>query len=192
MLPIPLKDFCPPRDTSPMPYWASAPYGSCAPDSEYELMTVEANDEATIAQLGKYDTNLIASVGGWNFPSHYFSEMVSTKANRAKFIASAKTFLTSHGFKGIDIDWEYPCSKPRTAEVEITCSMFRTVEDKGSRCDSTRHDGENFVAFLKELREGLGDDMQITVASQAGDENARNMKIGKESSQYVDAWHVMT
>ena len=35
-----------------------------------------------------------ASIGGWNFPSHYFFVTVSTQDKRAKFITSAKDFLT--------------------------------------------------------------------------------------------------
>jgi hypothetical protein len=62
--------FCPPAGTSPMPYWAVSPYGSCTDDSEFQLMTVESNDEASLQTLtGFKGTKVIASIGGWNFPS---------------------------------------------------------------------------------------------------------------------------
>jgi GH18 family chitinase len=35
-----------------------------------------------------------------------FSDMVSTKANRAAFIKSLMTFMDTYGFQGADIDWE--------------------------------------------------------------------------------------
>jgi hypothetical protein len=35
-----------------------------------------------------------------------FSDMVSTQANRAKFIASLKQFMLTYNFDGVDLDWE--------------------------------------------------------------------------------------
>jgi len=131
---------------------------------------------------------VIASIGGWNFPSAYFSKMVSTSESRSKFISAAKAFLSQHGFAGIDIDWEFPCSPPRDDPVKITCENFRHVSDAGGNCPA---DTTNLVSFLKELRAGLGDDMHISVASQAGEKNWLNMGL-KEASPYVDLWNVMS
>jgi len=86
--------FCPPAGVT-MPYWGKAPYGSCSDSTEYHLMTLEKNDPASIKTLTSDGFKVVASIGGWNFPSHYFSQMVSTKTNRAKFITNAKSFLTS-------------------------------------------------------------------------------------------------
>jgi len=184
--------FCPPSGTTPMPYWAVAPFGSCTDDTEYQLITVESKDEAFIESMMSYQSNttkIVASIGGWNFPSYYFSQMVASAESRSKFIASAKATLSKFKFSGIDIDWEFPCSPPRSAEVEITCSKFRTVSDLGGKCPD---DSNNFATFLAELREGLGDEMIITVASQAGLTNAKNQGINAETSKLVDAWHIMT
>ena len=153
-------------------------------------MTVESNDAASMSTMvGFNSANVIASIGGWNFPSSYFSDMVASQASRAKFISSAKGFLQQHKLAGIDIDWEFPCSAPRTGSVKITCQQFRTVADGGGKCPD---DTTNFVQFLKELRAGLGADVKITVASQAAEKNARNQGISKESSSYVDAWNIMS
>jgi len=150
-------------------------------------MTVETNDAASIQTLVSQGPKVIASIGGWNFPSAYFSKMVATSDSRSKFISSAKSFITQHGMKGIDIDWEYPCSPARTDPVKITCDQFRTTTDAGGSCPA---DKDNLLLFLKELREGLGDDMYISVASQAAEKNWVNMNL-QEGSAYVDHWHLM-
>jgi len=151
-------------------------------------MTLEQNDPASISTIkGMSFKKLIASIGGWNFPSHYFSKMVSSQTNRAKFINSAKSFLSQHGFDGIDLDWEFPCSPARENPVKITCDKFRTVHDDGGSCPA---DTNGLVALLKEMRAALGQETYISVASQAAEKNWVAMGIS-EASQYVDHWHVM-
>jgi len=179
--------FCPPAGTSPMPYWASAPYGSCSDATEYQLMTVESNDPASIKTLASQGPKVIASIGGWNFPSSFFSKMIATKDSRQKFISGAKSFLSEHGMKGIDIDWEFPCSEARVDPVKITCDKFRSTQDDGGNCPA---DKDNLPIFLQELREGLGPDMYISVASQAGKTNWENMNLAK-STPFIDHWNVM-
>jgi len=150
-------------------------------------MTLEHNDAQSINTLKGQGFKVIASIGGWNFPSHYFSEMVSTSSTRSKFINSAKSFLSSKGFAGIDIDWEFPCSPARDNSVKITNTKFRTVHDAGGQCP---RDTTGLTALLKEMREAMPD-MYISVASQAAEKNWIAMGVGAESSKYIDHWHVM-
>jgi len=114
--------------------------------------------------------------------------MVSSSETRAKFISGAKTFLSQHGFSGIDLDWEFPCSPPRDDPVKITCSKFRHTTDAGGNCPA---DTTNLVAFLKELRAGLGDSSHISVASQAAEKHWMEMGL-KEATPYVDQWNLMS
>lgn len=150
-------------------------------------MTVEANDEDSISTLVSQGPKVILSIGGWNFPSAYFSKMVATSQSRSKFISSAQAFIQKNGLAGIDIDWEFPCSEARTDPVKITCDQFRTTEDAGGNCPA---DTQNLALFLKELRAALGNDMHISVASQAGEKNWKNMGLA-EASQYVTHFNVM-
>jgi len=170
-----------------MPYWATDPFGSCTSDNEFEIMTVESNDADSIKTLVSQGPKVVLSIGGWNFPSAFWSAMVATSDTRAKFISSAQTFIQANGLVGIDIDWEFPCSGPRTDPVKITCEQFRSTEDAGGNCPA---DTTNLALFLKELRAALGDDAHISVASQAGEKNWKNMGLA-EATQYVTHWNVM-
>ena len=117
---------------------------------------------------------VILSVGGWNFPSAYFSQMVASADSRAKFIASTKArnqpssgismrvapllffpsllssstkaYLAANNLDGVDLDWEFPCSPPRSDPVKITCTNFRSVEDAGGKCPD---DGDNLLLLAQ-------------------------------------------
>jgi len=150
-------------------------------------MTLEKNDPSSISTLVSQGPKVIASIGGWNFPSSYFSKMVASSESRQKFISSAESFLSQHGFAGIDLDWEFPCSPKRSDPVKITCDKFRNVEDAGGNCPA---DTQNLVQFLKELRAGLGDDMHISVASQAAEKHWTQMDIAN-AAKYITHFNVM-
>ncbi|KAI1854021.1 hypothetical protein JX266_001162 [Neoarthrinium moseri] len=59
------------------------------------------------------------AVGGFDFSNPEaathttWSDMVSTKANRAAFISSVKEYMDTYGFQGVDLDWEYPGAPER-------------------------------------------------------------------------------
>jgi chitinase len=185
--------FCPPAGTSPMPYWAKAPYGNCNDANEFQLLSVEKNDQTGIPTMMAYkkgnpSLKVLSSVGGWNFPSAYFSTMVASGAARKKFIASCMQWMDTHGFDGIDLDWEYPCSPPRTNPVKITCSNFRSVSDAGGKCPE---DGNNLVKLVQEMRAAFGPNKRITVASQAAKNNWEEMDIVAVSKS-IDKFNVMS
>ena len=70
---------------------------------------------------------VMLAIGGWSFGTSKFKEVAETRFSRQTFIFSAIPFLREHNFDGLDVDWEYP---------------------KAS-------DKENFVAYIKELREAF-------------------------------------
>ena len=185
--------FCPPPGTSPMPYWAQPPYGSCSDATAFQLMSVDPKDAVYIPQIVAMkatnpDLKVMLSVGGWNFPAAFFSAMAKTAASRAIFVASVKSWIAQFNADGVDIDWEYPCAAPRTDPVEISCTDFQTVTDAGGSCPE---DTANIVLLFQDLRAGLGKDMRITVASQASKPLEIEMAIAA-LDPLVDAFHLMT
>lgn len=81
------------------------------------------------------------AIGGFDFsdpgPTHHtWSDMVSTKANRAAFIVSVKEYMDEYGFQGVDLDWEYP-GEP----------------DRGGR---KLADTRNFAMLVREMRAAYG------------------------------------
>lgn len=80
------------------------------------------------------------SVGGWSFtdPGPYqkaFGTMTSSQSNRATFISGLMKFMSTYGFDGVDLDWEYP-----------------GADDRGG----VQADSENYVALVKEMKAAFG------------------------------------
>ncbi|CAG7560691.1 unnamed protein product [Fusarium equiseti] len=89
------------------------------------------------------------AIGGYdmsneNTPTHTtWSDMVSTKANRAAFIESVRDYMDEYGFTGVDLDWEYP-GEPKRG---------------GRKLADTR----NLSMLLKEMRAAYGSKYGISL-----------------------------
>ncbi|RMZ84791.1 hypothetical protein DV737_g979, partial [Chaetothyriales sp. CBS 132003] len=87
------------------------------------------------------------SVGGWSFtdpgPTRTaFSDMTSTAGNRAAFINGLRSFMSTYGFDGVDLDWEYP-----------------QADDRGG----AEADTSNYVALVKEMKAAFGNTYGISM-----------------------------
>lgn len=133
-----------------------------------------------VAQLKDKNPNLsiMIALGGWthNDPGKYqqvFSDMVSSAANRQKFIKNLLGFLSQYGYDGVDFDWEYP-----------------GADDRGGK-DS---DGKNYTQFLKELQaaiKGSGKSDIVTYTALTSYWYLRHFDL-KAMNQYVDWINLMS
>uniref|UniRef100_A0A8D3EBJ1 chitinase n=1 Tax=Scophthalmus maximus TaxID=52904 RepID=A0A8D3EBJ1_SCOMX len=94
-----------------------------------QLATYEWNDVELYSQFNGLknqngDLKTLLSVGGWNFGSAGFSQMVSSPSNRQTFISSVISFLRQYEFDGLDIDWEYPANRGSPPQDKQYYSVF--------------------------------------------------------------------
>ncbi|KIP06174.1 glycoside hydrolase family 18 protein [Phlebiopsis gigantea 11061_1 CR5-6] len=89
-------------------------------------------------------TKIVLSIGGWD-GSYWFSQAVSSSANRSTFVNAAVSAVNTYGLDGIDIDWEYPNSE-------------------GAGNPHSSSDSANLLSFFTSLRSALGSSKLITAA----------------------------
>ncbi|KAF9315498.1 Endochitinase 1 [Podila horticola] len=117
------------------------------------------------------------TIGGWDMDMAEYSKMVSTPANRKKFIRSAMAFVREHNFDGIDFDWEYPSDDRRGGHVD---------------------DPQNFVTFMKEMRDaanaeklqGNQERLILSIALPGGPFHG-NYFLVPQLAQYVNWFNIM-
>ncbi|KAJ5712178.1 hypothetical protein N7488_006334 [Penicillium malachiteum] len=72
------------------------------------------------------------SIGGWSFSdpptATYWSDMASTSAGRESFAKGVLELLTTWGFDGVDLDWEYPAADDRGGKTEDTENYVKLIE----------------------------------------------------------------
>ena len=75
------------------------------------------------------DARLLVCVGGWN-RSDGFAEVAKDKASRQKFVSELFQFCDTHGFTGVDYDWEHPQG---TAEIEAYANLIVQTRERFHR-----------------------------------------------------------
>jgi len=176
-------------------------YGFGKVTNSFTLAPYEWNDEDQDWAKGMYSRvmalksqnpslKVLLSLGGWNFNDcngagastcSIFSDMVSTKANRGKFISSSISYLRKNGFDGLDLDWEYPAVKGHNKK------NIETPADKG-----------NFIKLLEEARaaynaEASGDSrLLLTAAVGVGKPTADTAYDVAGMSRNLDFINLMT
>jgi chitinase len=139
-------------------------------ENDFETLKVEKEARLKlVVALKKQNPNLkvLLSVGGWEAGN--FSEMAADEKHRKQFCKNCLTAVTKYMLDGIDIDWEYPTSS-------------------AAGISSSPEDTKNFTLLMKELRETLGKDRLLTMASAS---NAKYVDF-KDAIQYMNFVNVMT
>lgn len=113
------------------------------------------------------DLKVVLSVGGWGAGN--FSEMAGDANHRKKFAQNCLDAVNKYGLDGIDIDWEYPSS----SSAGISSSPL---------------DINNLTLLMKDLREALGSERLLTIATYAG---VKYYDL-KTAGQYLDFVNIMT
>ena len=139
-------------------------------ENDFETLKVEKEGRLKLMVALKKqnpDLKVLLSVGGWEAGN--FSEMAADENHRKKFCKNCLNAVTKYSLDGIDIDWEYPTSDA----AGISCSP---------------DDTKNFTLLMRDLREALGQDRLLTMASAS---NAKYVNF-KDAVQYMNFVNVMT
>lgn len=113
------------------------------------------------------ELKVLLSLGGWGRGN--FSNMAKDENNRKAFVQACKRFCDDYGLDGIDIDWEFP-------------------GNNSSGEASPSNEKQNFTLMMRDLREALGSDLLLTMAS-GSDPGYYDFR---SCIQYMDFVNVMT
>ena len=113
------------------------------------------------------DLKVLLAVGGWGAGN--FSEMAADETHRKNFCKNCLAAIEQYGLDGIDLDWEYPTSS-------------------SAGISSSPNDTKNFNLLLADLRETLGEERLLTMASSS---SAKYVDF-KTAIKYLDWVNIMS
>ncbi|KAI7815262.1 chitinase [Rhyzopertha dominica] len=147
-------------------------------DSDGSVKLLDADLDVTNQGFARFQalktispgTKTLLAIGGWNEGSTKYSAVAASSTLRANFIKSAVDLLSTYGFDGFDLDWEYPAQRG------------------GSDTDK-----ENYVSLIREFREEFDKYGYLLTAAVAASTSAVDISYDVPSlSKYLDFINVMT
>ena len=141
-------------------------------NDDFETIYIRSSKQKRLKQIvglkeQKPSLKVMLSVGGWGAGN--FSEMAADETHRKNFCQSCLNAVNEYGLDGIDLDWEYPTSS-------------------SAGISSSPNDTRNFTLLLKDLREVLGPEKLITMASEA----SAHYVDWSSALEYLDFVNVMS
>ncbi|KAJ5538234.1 hypothetical protein N7494_007713 [Penicillium frequentans] len=155
--------------------WTHLIYAFATIGSDYKIGMANSFDSElyprfTALKQSAAGLSTMMSVGGWDEGGTIFSDMVSTTERRSTFIDSVMAFMSTYGFDGVDIDWEYPAAS-----------------DRGGVAADT----QNYVSLLKEMKAAFGSVYTVTATLPSSYWYLQGFDVsGMEP--YVDWFHFMS
>ncbi|KAL7472651.1 hypothetical protein ACHAXS_013011 [Conticribra weissflogii] len=116
------------------------------------------------------------SIGGWTL-SDAFVGMAANPSSRQKFAKNCADLITSYGFDGIDLDWEYPGYKEHSGTENDIITFSLLLED--------------VRAELDKLEDETGQYYKLTAALPCGPHHMININIPHINS-VLDELNVMS
>uniref|UniRef100_A0A194AMZ5 Chitinase n=1 Tax=Pinctada fucata TaxID=50426 RepID=A0A194AMZ5_PINFU len=119
----------------------------------------------------------LLAVGGWNMGSAPFTRMVASDASRRDFATDTVKFLRTHGFDGLDLDWEYPANRGSPAgDRDKFTELLKVLKSE----------------FAKEAQSTGNPQLLLSAAIPAGQSNIDTGYNVPEISKYLDLMNLMT
>jgi chitinase len=138
-------------------------------DGKLDAYNGVVEEFSAYAEFNSLGVQTLIAVGGWTFDQSLFTEVASTLESRTLFADSCVQFMMTHGFAGLDIDWEYPVTR------------------QGSSQDYT-----NLVLLIQALRAAFGTNYLLTVAIPSNIDTLTQGYNLQEIQKEVDWFHIMS
>jgi chitinase len=165
----------------------------------------EANRDATFVPIQDYKAvaniktrapklKVWLSLGGWTFSDNdtrwqeVWSDMTSKPLNRLNFVDNLERFMKTHGFDGVDLDWEYPTAPDRRGKPDDGANYLELMKDiRSAWTNNGRSWGLSFTApasywymkhFPIEEMAEVVDFVNLMTYDMHGQWDARSAQIG--------------
>ncbi|OGM39528.1 hypothetical protein ABOM_012089 [Aspergillus bombycis] len=113
----------------------------------YEVLPADEADAPLyerLTTLKQYDPDLkvMIALGGWTFndpgpTATIFSDIAASEEKQKKFFKSLVSFMSTHDFDGVDLDWEYPEADDRNGKPADYGNFPKFLANLKSTLDKT-------------------------------------------------------